>query len=242
MFSPKRIYGFFTSNAGPSGEWTAPMGRDTTLKYGAFDDADIVDASYVVFDTELTGLRLKNDSIVSIGAVKMVGGRIEIGQVFYRTVRPRTTLSGGSVVIHGITPTEAAESPDIDILLPELISFCGDSILVGHFVSIDIGFINKEMRRLHGADIRNPAVDTGNIYKWLQRHGAESCAFQGEAHEDISLRALASKYGICVNGVHNALTDAFITAQIFQRFLSELRSRGIKKIGDLVRIGRPLKS
>ena len=43
----------------------------------------------VVVDTELTGLDEKKDSIVSIGAVRMTGGRIELGDMFYRLVSPR---------------------------------------------------------------------------------------------------------------------------------------------------------
>ena len=39
-------------------------------------------ARYVVIDTELTGLDEKKDSIVSIGAVRMEGGRIEMGDSF----------------------------------------------------------------------------------------------------------------------------------------------------------------
>ena len=48
---------------------------------------------YVVVDTELTGLDEKKDSIVSIGAVRMTGGRIELGDMFYRLVSPRTQLT-----------------------------------------------------------------------------------------------------------------------------------------------------
>ena len=60
----------------------------------------ITEARYVVVDTELTGLDENRDSIVSIGAVRMTGGRIELGDSFYRLASPRTELSAASVVIH----------------------------------------------------------------------------------------------------------------------------------------------
>ena len=37
---------------------------------------------FVVLDTELTGLDAKRDSVVSVGAVKMAGTRIELGRSF----------------------------------------------------------------------------------------------------------------------------------------------------------------
>jgi DNA polymerase-3 subunit epsilon len=241
MFGQRRAYGVF----GGSRTRTEMLPDAVKRHLAGRESLDLGqapgEADYVVFDTELTGLRLRSDSIVSIGALKMSGGRINLGDVFYRVVRPRTELSGSSVVIHGITPTEAGQSPDIDTLLPEFLEYCGNSVLVGHFVAIDLGFINKEMERLYGMPVQSPAIDTGRVYRWLRRRHTVSCAFQGDTDEDLTLLALARQYGISVNGAHNALSDAFVTAQVFQRFLSELRSRGIKKVRDLVRIGKPTK-
>ncbi|MGW8272386.1 MAG: 3'-5' exonuclease [Thermodesulfovibrionales bacterium] len=200
----------------------------------AIDEAD-----YVVVDTELTGLKLSKDSIVSIGAVKMKGGRIGIGEIFYRLVEPATALTGESVVIHGITPSEVAEWPEIGVLLPEFIDFCNRCILIGHFVSIDLHFVNREMKRLYGFPMQNPAIDTFRIYSWLRKGRENTCAFHEGIKEDAALLTLAKKYGIHVSAAHNALDDAFVTAQLFQRFLAELPEMGVRTVGDLLRIGKP---
>lgn len=201
--------------------------------------ARIAEAEYVVLDTELTGLNNKMDSIVSIGAVKMVGGRIDLGSIYSRLVEPRTELTGKSIVIHGITPSEAAECPSIDTLLPEFLDFCGSGIIVGHFVSMDLGFLNKDMKRLYGAVIKNQAVDTGRIYGWLRKKEGDSCAYNGDTAEDLNLFKIAESYGIQTKGAHNALNDAFITAQVLQRFISVLPKYGISTVGELLRIGKP---
>ena len=195
-------------------------------------------AQYVVFDTELTGLQAKKDSIVSIGAIKMGGGRILLSEIFYRIVEPRTKLTGKSVLVHEITPSEATECPGIDKLLPEFLDFCGNSILVGHFVTIDINFINQEMKRLYGSQLRNSSVDTLKLYTWIRRKEEEVCAYHGGIEEDTNLVSLAKKYGIPVNKAHNALDDAFVTAQLFQRFISLMPKFGIRTIGDLLKIGK----
>lgn len=215
----------------------------SVLKY--LDSADTVDltaalerGNYVVFDTELTGLQTKKDSIVSIGALKMTGRKIYFCNFFYRVVKPRTKLTGKSVIIHGITPSEATECPSIDILLPEFIDFCGNSLLVGHFVNIDINFINVEMKRLYGVGLHNPSVDTSKLYTWMRQNEEEVCAYHGGLSEDTNLFSLAKKYDIPVRKAHNSLDDAFITAQLFQRFISILPRLGVKTLKDLLKIAK----
>ena len=75
----------------------------------------IESASYVVMDTELTGLEYRADSIVSVGAMKMTGSRIELNRTFYEVVRPRTELTSKSIVVHEITPSETAMRPGIEV-------------------------------------------------------------------------------------------------------------------------------
>lgn len=202
-------------------------------------DKPVHEAKYVVFDTELTGLKTKKDSIVSIGAVKMDGSRVSLGDFFYRIIEPKTELTGKSVLIHGITPTEASESPEIDVLLPEFMDFCRDSIMVGHVVSIDLGFLNKEMKRIYGTSLQNPAVDTYMIYRWIRKIEEKTCAYHGGTSENADLFTLAKKYEIPFEGAHNALNDAFVTAQLFQRFLSMLPGFGVNTVGELLKIGGP---
>lgn len=203
------------------------------------DALQIGDATYVVVDTELTGLNPKKDSIVSIGAIRMHGGQILLGEQFARTVKPRTSLTAQSVVVHGITPSEVSELPTIDSVIPEFLTFCGGSVVVGHVVSIDLAFLNDELLRISGAKLRNPAVDTHRIHRWLQQHEADACAYYEGNGEATDLFGLAKHHGIPVEGAHDALNDAFVTAQLFQRFLAVLPARGIGTVADLLRIGRP---
>lgn len=202
--------------------------------------APISEARYVVFDTELTGLDDHKDSIVSIGAVRMTGGNIDIGNTFYRLVSPHAKLSAASVVIHEITPSDVEAKPAISDVLAEFLEFCGDAVLVGHFVSIDLSFLNREMVRAGRAKIANPAVDTFSIYEWLRkRNKSRECP--ATALTGYRLYDIAKCFDISVNGAHNALADSFITAQLLQRFLPQLAGAGAKDIGDLISLGIPFK-
>ena len=202
-------------------------------------DTVITEAEYLVFDTELTGMKPRRDSIVSIGAVTMKGDRILVGRNFHRIVSPRTELTDSSVVIHGITPTEAAESPSIVSVLPEFLDLCRGKVVVGHVVSIDLKFINREMEVLQGAALTNPAVDTMSLYGFLRKKTGDYCAFHEGVPGRADLFSLCKEYGIPVTRTHDALYDAFVTAQLFQRFLAVLPEYGIHTIKDLMRIGKP---
>ncbi len=202
------------------------------------ESAPISEARFVVVDTELTGLDEKKDSIVSIGAVRMVGGTIYLGDQFYRLVSPKTELKADSVCIHEITPSDVAEQPGIEAALDEFLDYAGNDVLVGHFISIDLSFLNREMKRLHGCELPNPALDTFSIYEWLRkRQRARDCfstSITGYRLYDIS-----KCFYIPVQGAHNAITDAFATAQLFQRFIPYLADAGVKDIGELLRVGTP---
>lgn len=197
-------------------------------------------ATFVVIDTELTGLDTKKDSIVSIGAVSMIGGSINLGDFFYRITDPTVCFSKESILIHGITPQEVSECPSLDKILPEFIDFCRDAILVGHCVSIDLAFINKELKKLTGFGIQSPVIDTFKLYQWLKRRQEKHDAFSDvNLNSEDGLFEIAKKLSVPVSDAHDALSDAFITAQVFQRFLPELETLGIRTVRDILTIGKP---
>jgi DNA polymerase-3 subunit epsilon len=194
---------------------------------------------FAVVDTELTGLDARRDSVVSVGAVKMSGTRIELGRSFYRLVSPQASFNRESIVVHGITPDDVFEKPRLDSVAAELLAFCGDRVLAGHFLSIDLGFLGREAAAVRAAEWRRRSVDTVRIHLWVdqqrQRHGGH----YAPPEDGLNLVALAQRHGIRVGGAHNALTDAFITAQLLQRQLRALPDLGVRTLGDLLRVGKP---
>jgi len=199
----------------------------------------ITEVRYVAIDTELTGLNERKDSIISIGAVRMTGTKIELGNTFHQLVKPQSKFKPDSVVVHGITPSDVLEKPDIDSILTDFLTFCGSDILIGHCIAIDMSFINKDMRRVFGAPVSNPVIDTYNVYEWLKMKFPTGSLFSSPL-KDISLYEIAKCFDIPVRGAHDALADAFIAAQLMQRFMPALIIARIEYIGDLLVIGHPL--
>jgi len=209
----------------------AETGVDLSMSVGA--------ARYVVMDTELTGMDARRDSIISVGAVGMQGGRIALGDTFYEMVSPETKLTSESIVVHGIMPSEVANKPSIQTVIDDFLKFCRGAVMVGHFVSLDLAFLNKVMKRLYGRRFPQPAADTGRISDWMQDHDNGFRRNYGCSDGNKDLFSLAKKHHIPVSEAHNALMDAFITAQLFQRFLGFLPELGVRTVKDLLRIAKP---
>lgn len=208
--------------------WTGTITKDT----------QITQCPFVVFDTELSGLDPVNDFIVSIGAVKMTGGIIHINKEFYRLIKPVGELTKRNIEIHGIMPEELKSQEDLELVLPEFLEFIRDSVLVGHFVHIDLKFLNRATKQLYGRRLINPAIDTHNLHEWLCENGREFRRHYRGVSNKTNLFAIAQRYGIAIESTHNALNDALMTALLFQRFIYFLCAEGINTLGELLDVGR----
>jgi DNA polymerase III subunit epsilon len=193
---------------------------------------------FIVLDTELTGLDERRDDIVSIGALRMRGGLIRVGDTFQALVKPGAVLDGRTVVVHRITPSQLEEMPPIDAVLPPFLDYLEGTILVGHCIAIDLAFLNRDARRLALTPIRNRAVDTLALYGWLRRRATEHPAFALEVTAP-SLFDLARAFEIQVEAAHSAIGDAYVTAQLLQRLLPFLAQAGIQDQAGLCRAGHP---
>ncbi len=195
----------------------------------------INDAHFVVLDTELTGLDESRDEIVSIAGVRMKGKRIKIDNTFSRLVKPTCQLKREGILIHGIVASELQSSPHIKQVLEEFLEFFRDSIIVGHFIIIDLAFLRREIRRHLGEDFNPIAIDTLFLYRWL----VKTKALPEDFLNNTSLWDIAKSMGIEAKEMHNALSDAFITAQIFQKLLVYLAELKILTVDSLHKIGKP---
>ena len=88
--------------------------------------------SYVCLDLETTGLDPKKDKIIEIGAVRVRSG--EITERMETLVNPGRMLPSRIVELTGICDSQLTDAPDITKVLPELLDFIGEDILLGHSV------------------------------------------------------------------------------------------------------------
>ncbi|MEX2223767.1 MAG: exonuclease domain-containing protein [Candidatus Rokuibacteriota bacterium] len=180
--------------------------------------------TFVVFDTETTGLRPEaGDRVVSLAGVRVRGGRARRHEAFDALVDPGRSVPAESVAFHGITDEMLIGAPAIETVLPAFLSFAGSAVLVGHEASFDLRFLEPELRRLGLPSLAasRSILDTRLLSRSL--HGP------GESH---SIEAIARRLGVTVIGRHSALGDALTTAEILVRLLVLLQKRGVLTLGD----------
>jgi DNA polymerase III epsilon subunit-like protein len=191
---------------------------------------------YVVLDTELTSLDPRSRRLLSIGAIAMEGAKIRLGEHLYRVVNPGEEIPVATIVVHGLRPVDVEHGCDPGEAARELFDFVGDSILVGHFVHIDLQVLRKELQQ-RSRQLLNPAIDTARVHYWLAATEARKRGVE-DVNEPLDLATLAIRYSLQVEEIHHALHDAFLTAQLWQRLLPRLAERGVTTLKDVLRFAR----
>lgn len=213
----------------------SPAARENlTVLDGLDPGAPAREQRYVVVDLETTGLDPHKDRVVSVGAFRVIEGRVKLGDYFSELVNPGRSIPPESIKVHGVTPANIAAARTAWEVFEDFLGWLGNDILVAHYALFDLYFLNWVMRAQHGFKLQNLVVDTVLMCRMALiepdpyggRRGAKRCSLDG----------LAERFEIHVPDRHTALGDALATALILQRLLPELARAGWSTVGDLIKV------
>src|SRR5215469_7153924 len=185
-------------SAQPSGHNLAPkmwrwMRAGQTQGATFTADTLLTNARYVVFDTEFTSFDKKVNRLLSVGAFRMEGPKILLGDQFYRVLNAGVEVPAATVVVHKLRPHDVMQGDVPHEALSQFREFVSGSVLVGHFVNMDLEIIRKEMSGT-GHHLENPAVCTAQVYRWLVKHGRSSEVDLVHRLENVDLPTLAKHF------------------------------------------------
>lgn len=187
-------------------------------------DMSLRDLTYVVFDTETTGLLPHKDEIVQIGAVRVVNEKIVPGEVINQLVDPEMPIPAVSTKVHKISDIMVAGKPTIQEAGRTLHDFSRGAVLVAHNAPFDMAFLRRHAENC-GVEWTHPILDTVLL----------SAILYGTT-ETHTLDALSNRLGVVIPPElrHTALGDAHATAEVLCKMLAMLHSKGIETLGGAI--------
>ena len=160
----------------------------------------------LVLDTETTGLDFFNgDRIIEIGIVELEN-HIQTGNYFHYYLNPEKDSSLEALKVHGLTREFLSDKPKFIDIADEFIEFIGNSKIIIHNASFDLGCINNELEKCNTKKISETnIIDTLVLAK---------TKFRGQS---VSLDSLCRKYNIDIRDreIHGALKDAKLLALVY---------------------------
>jgi DNA polymerase III subunit epsilon len=191
---------------------------------GWFRRTPLAAARWVVIDCETSGLDPKRDRLLSVGAVIALDGKIELRQAFQAKVRQTIPSSRENIVIHGIGGDAQLSGLPLPEVISSLAACAGDAIPAAFHAAFDEGVLRR-----HGLKLRA---------RWLDLAAAAPALFPGRGRHDSALEHWLAAFDIPALARHDALGDAFATAQLLLVTLSEARRQGFRSVEDLLAVAR----
>ena len=151
-------------------------------------------------DLETTGLNPKKDKIIEIGAVKVENGKVV--DTFETFVNPHRPLEEHVANLTGICEENLKNAPDITEVLPKVMDFVGQEVLLGHSILFDYSFLKKA------------AVDQKLKF---ERLGVDTLKIARKYLPDLESRTLdfLCKHYEIPHVAHRALEDAKATVELY---------------------------
>ncbi len=183
----------------------------------AYNDAHrlLTEDTFVVFDVETTGLSAVYDTIIELAAVKVRDG--EIIDRFESFANPHHRLSATTINLTGITDDMVQTAPEVSEVLRRFHEWAGDSVLVAHNATFDMGFLNVGYKKMGLEKAKNPVIDTLELGRFLYPE-----------LKNHRLNTLAKRFDIELTQHHRAIYDAEATGYLLMKMLKDAGEKGIE--------------
>lgn len=176
-----------------------------------------------VFDLETTGFYpQKGDTILSVGAIKLVGSNIIEDETYYSLVNTTKPLTNDIKKLTGLDEAELAEAPPLEQVLTEFYQFIDTKPLVAHHSFHEKSFMQHATSTALKMNFQHRIMDTTFLTKIV------------EPKKDlISLDACCEHFGISIDNRHHALDDAIGTAKLWAESVRRIQEMGFSCLSDV---------
>jgi DNA polymerase-3 subunit epsilon len=182
---------------------------------------------YVVVDVETSGLDMKKDRLISIGAVAVVDGLIDFSDAFAVVLRQDTVSTHQNILIHGIGASAQSAGVAPAAALLSFLHYLGKAPLVAYHAFFDRSMIEKAMVEYLGVELGLTWIDLAWVLPSL---------FPNRAEVGGNLDDWLTLFDIETILRHNAVSDAFATAKLLQVAIAAGNQKGAGTPAALLKI------
>jgi len=158
---------------------------------------------YVVVDVETTGLDLRRDTLIAIGAVGVTGSAAALDDGFHAVLRQVHASADANILIHGIGGQAQLGGDDPARVLLDFLGFAGKAPLVAFRADFDRPMLERGIHEILGVTAALPILDLAFLLPAL---------FRGTSCD--SLDDWLAHFGLGNVERHHALADAWASAQL----------------------------
>lgn len=188
------------------------------------NDTPLKEARLVVMDLETSGLDTRRDKVLSIGAVVIEQGAIDMGTQYECTLYRENHKVTEAILIHGIAPSEIAEGRDAADALLDFMEFSGQCVFMAFHARFDQRMLRRSLREDLGHRLQHVFIDIAEMAPMLCPDAQVGRGGLDDWQAHFRLNNTQR---------HNAAADALATAEIALILLSKAHAQGIPDLAAL---------
>lgn len=180
----------------------------------------LINTPVISVDLELTGLDAKKNQIIAIGWTQINQGRICFGANRHILINAEQSV-GHSAAIHELMDNEVAMGVPLEVGLQDLFEAARGHVWLFHHAGLDVAFLKQAC--LSWAGVAPPFAVLDTLHMELMMRKRRDLPVQ---HGELQLSKLRSDYNLPRYTAHNALIDAFATAELILAIAAKMDSDG----------------
>lgn len=190
--------------------------------------APLAELRWVVVDVESSGLDVWHDRLISIGAVAVHGGGVDLADSLEVVLRQERVSETSNILVHGLGGTvQRMGLPPQEALL-RFLAWARKDPLVAFHAGFDTLMIGRALKTHLGVRWRPRVIDLADLLP----------ALFPEIRDRRQLDDWLAHFGIDHYARHQALSDAYATAQLWLVALARARTQGLTDWAQLHRLQR----
>jgi len=144
---------------------------------------------------------------------------------------PQRSIPYDATVKHGLTDEIVKDAPTFNEIIPALLSYIKDYLLIAYNSDFDMFFINYELQQNSKEPLKNPVIDVYKLAKRfltrekynIDRYNLESVSASMNVNFPVGLKP------------HRALGDAIVNGKVFRKLINLSMEIGLNYVIDLIK-------